>query len=467
MAKLDRSKYRASSSEELQKESEKMKELTSTGRGAFIKIEPGTNKLRMFPAPLKAKSSLFCFPKVTSFLPFMVDEVNDKGEKTGKQVIKRKAIFNAKVHGDLSFDLVEEYIEACRNYFSSMEKDKKKVFEKMKVITDFKKGIKPSSAWIAYAYKLVGEKKEYGRVQITEGVHKQMDALSLREGDSNKPIIVDLFSHPDDGKMIQWFSDPNNEDLKSRNKITILFEKNTPLTDEELEMLENWDSLESLYKNSYKKSDFKKQLEGLQLFDEQNKIGVFDSPAFQSKIDICREEFEEIYGSLDEDDENEDGSAADDDYSSQQNKTTTTRATSTKKTEESTIPILLEEMDKKTLISLVEKLELEVDIKVTTPPSKIRQIIKDEIIKVYELEGTNDEINDSIVNIITDSLDSEDNDGDSNGIDDVEYESSDNDGDETMSDESMQEEVQEEVKEEEEKPQNKRSSLMNKYQRKK
>ena len=124
-------------------------------------------------------------------------------------------------------------------------------------------------------------------------------------------------------------------------------------------------------------------------------------------------------------------------------------------------------MDKKTLISLVEKLELEVDIKVTTPPSKIRQIIKDEIIKVYELEGTNDEINDSIVNIITDSLDSEDNDGDSNGIDDVEYESSDNDGDETMSDESMQEEVQEEVKEEEEKPQNKRSSLMNKYQRKK
>lgn len=460
MAKLDRSKYRASSSEELHQETERVKELTTSTRGSFIKIEAGTNKLRLFPAPLKAKSSLFCFPQVTSFLPFLVDEVNDKGEKTGKQVIKRRPIFNAKVHGDLSWDLVEEYIGACTSYFKSTEKDSKKVLEKLKPITDFKKGIKPSSSWIAYAYKLIGDKKQYGRVQITEGVHKQMDALCLRDGDSKKPIVVDLFSHPDDGKMIQWYSDPYNEDLKSRNKITILFEQSCPLTDEELEMLEGWDSLESLYKNSYKKSDFKKQLEGLQLFDEQNKIGVFDSPAFQSRIDSCREEFEEKYGPLDEDE--------DDNNSSSDTKTESTSSTkstkSSSKEETSTIPVLLESMDKKTLLSVIEKLELDVDVKVTTPPSKIRQIIKDAMIEVYELEGDDEEINESIVNIITDSLENEEGNQDDNEDNSSEEynsdESSDYEGGETENS-SFEEEKQEE------KPVSKRSSLMSKYQKKK
>ena len=91
----------------------------SSERATFLKVEPGINKFRIFPAPIKAESSLFCFPKVTSFLPLLVDEYDDNGNKTGKQVEKRKAVFNAKVHGGLEIDIVEAYIDAAREKFSA------------------------------------------------------------------------------------------------------------------------------------------------------------------------------------------------------------------------------------------------------------------------------------------------------------------------------------------------------------
>ena len=62
------------------------------------------------------------------------------------------------------------------------------------------------------------------------------------------------------------------------------------LTDEELEMLESWDSLESLYTDCYTHNDFERELKGLERFDKDNKLGVFDSLAFQSIIDTCKEE---------------------------------------------------------------------------------------------------------------------------------------------------------------------------------
>ena len=117
--------------------------------------------------------------------------------------------------------------------FSAVYSDKKELYKKLEPITGFKTGIKPSTAWVAYASKIIGKTKNYGRLQITDGVHKQMDSLCLRQGESGVPIIVDLFSHPDTGKMIQWMSDPNNADAKSKNKISILFEKDAVLLDEE------------------------------------------------------------------------------------------------------------------------------------------------------------------------------------------------------------------------------------------
>lgn len=71
MAKIDRSKYRSSDSEEMQKVSEEMKAREiSSNRGDFLKVEGGLNTFRLFPAPLKAKSSLVPFSKSHFFFTF-------------------------------------------------------------------------------------------------------------------------------------------------------------------------------------------------------------------------------------------------------------------------------------------------------------------------------------------------------------------------------------------------------------
>lgn len=437
MATIDRSKYKRSDSAELQKVTEEMKEREiSNSRGSFIKIEPGINVLRIFPAPVKAKSSLYLFPKVTSFLPFLEDEVDKNGNKTGKQVIKRKAVFNAKVHGNMEHDLVEEYMAAVREKFAESIKDTKELNKKLKVVTDWKTGIKPTSAWVVYAYKKVGEKKVYGRLQITDGVKKKMDTLCMRQGEAGKAIIVDCFTDIETGKEIQWISNPNDEDIKNRNQVNVLFDENAPLTDEELEMLESWDSLESLYTDCYTHNDFERELKGLERFDKDNKLGVFDSLAFQSIIDTCKEEVIEKLGDVNSEDK---------DNTSSSNVPTSNNSSSS---DEDEIPTILSEMDKNTLKELVSSLELDLKLKNTFPPSKMRKLIKESIIKTYELEGDSVSINEQITDIIENS-----------------FEDTSKDNEENNKVEPSSEETEEEPTTDK-KPKTKASALLEKYRHK-
>lgn len=403
----DRSKYKKASSEEMAQQAETMaaRAENNSDRAIFLKVEPGINKFRIFPAPLKAESSLFCFPKVTSFLPLLVDKYED-GKKTGEQEVKRRAVFNAKVHGGLDIDIVEAYIEAAKEKFSALCKDKKELYKKLTPLTDWKTGIKPSSAYICYAIKYTGDgqNKQYGRLQLTDGVKKQLDSLCLREGKSGAPIVVDLFSDPDSGKPFQWSSNPNAEDAKARNKINILFEEDFPLTDDELEMLESWDSLESLYTNSYTKDDFEKQVKGLQRFDKDNKLNIFDSPAFQSILESAKAEVDEKLADTDSDNNDNEEAVEEKPVA----KKTTSKKAEVADDDEDTIPEILEEMDKKTLMSIPGILEIEIDgIKTTTPPSKMRRLIKNAMIEAYELDGSNEEVNSSITDILLDSMPSD------------------------------------------------------------
>lgn len=99
-------------------------------------------------------------------------------------------------------------------------------------------------------------------------------------------------------------------------------------------------------------------------------------------------------------------------------------------------------MDKKTLMSVIENLELETEVKNTTPPSKIREMIKESIISTYELEGSDEEINASITDIIENAF------GDSEK--------------EEESNETVEEEIQEEEQEDDSDAKN---SVLAKYRR--
>ena len=116
-------------------------------------------------------------------------------------------------------------------------------------------------------------------------------------------------------------------------------------------------------------------------------------------------------------------------------------------------------MDKKTLIELSKTLELEVDIKNTTTPSKIRTIIKEALVSQYELEGSDEEINEAILDIIESALNDE---GGESEEDSNEEENS--SVDENENSEQNEEENSEESEETSNAP--KRSSLLDKYRKK-
>ena len=59
---------------------------------------------------------------------------------------------------------------------------------------------------------------------------------------------------------------------------------------------------------------------------------------------------------------------------------------------------------KNTLKELVSSLELDLELKNTFPPSKMRKLIKEAIIKTYELEGDSASINEQITDIIENSF---------------------------------------------------------------
>lgn len=124
---FDRSRFKASSFETIQKEEQKQKETNKTfyqtdGRRApFYTISDGRNWLRVLPSS-DPETAAYVAMRTTQ-LPVLDDEW-ENGEKTGRKVMKNKKIFIATTHCDAVKesglqDPVEFYIQ--------------KVFEKRKI----------------------------------------------------------------------------------------------------------------------------------------------------------------------------------------------------------------------------------------------------------------------------------------------------------------------------------------------
>jgi len=127
--------------------------------------------------------------------------------------------------------------------------------------------------------------KEFGLIEFTDGVKGKLNEISARE-DADTTIVTDPFTNTDEGKAIQITKDSTVKDKKNTYKVSLLWEKNVPLSDEELQELQKLDSLESMFKDSYKRSDYTKALKGLEIFDNKNGFGIFEHDDF---LDICEE----------------------------------------------------------------------------------------------------------------------------------------------------------------------------------
>lgn len=279
---IDRSKFKASNIVEMKQEEDKVNALVgkTSGNNDFIELTPGLNKIRFYPTHPDSKSSQFLMPKAVSWIPQEVEIKDDKGEPTGKTEVKRRPVFNSKVHGDTEMDLIEEYIKFATTYFTENIDDKEALKKKLSPIIDWQLGLKPKVTYIGYAHKIMPDgSKKFGRIEVSCSVKEQLNTIS-NTGDSSSPIVMDPFTDPDKGKAVSIKYNKDNPDKKKIYSTTLLWQDDFPLLDAELERFITCESLEKLYKKSFKRSDFEKQLAGLKIFDDEKKLGILSHDAF-------------------------------------------------------------------------------------------------------------------------------------------------------------------------------------------
>jgi hypothetical protein len=292
---IDRSKLKATSLNTLKKQDKEVAKVTSKkgDRAGFVDIDDGWNKFRIYPA--HPESSSFIFPKVVHWIPQEV-EIYVDGQPIGKKEIKNRPIFNSKVHGGTKKDIITEYIEFVQKLIKNESKDPSEVEKLLAPLKGMKTSLMPKTNWICYVDKYdKSGKKEFGRLEITDGTKNKLNELAALNEDENTVIGLDPFTDPDDGIAIILNYDPHKKTAKGledfKNYYTLSFEEKkinkfttektpTPLTDEDLEFWLAQESLEKLYSNSYKRSDFEKALAGLQIYDQQHGFGVFPLVSF-------------------------------------------------------------------------------------------------------------------------------------------------------------------------------------------
>lgn len=319
---FDRSKFKATPINVLnaQREEAELRRPKGGSNIDYHRIDDGENVFRIYPAHPNENLTInpFNYPKSVSFLPLKRQKKDDKGNLIpGAFEEKRLPVFNAKVHGNLDKDIVEEYMKFAKDVAipDFAGEDSEKFKEVWGMITGFKTGVKPSDTWMMYADKIseTGNKK-FGLLEIKPSVKDQMAELAAKfaAGDITSP---DPFTDPDDGVCLVITKTGEGKDTRYKadlqtkkvDKLTTSFVP-TPLSDDDLAVLEKATPLREMYYDSFKRSDFDKEMEGLQKLDTQlaregYPIQVFSYDAF---LDIC----EQISEMVPDDDEEEGSSPA-------------------------------------------------------------------------------------------------------------------------------------------------------------
>lgn len=287
---FDRSKFKATQVATLKEQEAANKTANNNsdndGRVPFHKIEEGTSKWRIMPAHPDSKS--FMQPKQVHWLPQEVTYTKDGKEITE---IKRRPIFNSRTHAGTSKDIIEEYINFVTKMVYEEVQDQDERKKRLFNLTDWKVGVRGRTTWIVYAQKIEGKAKTLGRLELPGLIKDKMNELAITEDQSDAVIQTDPFTDPDTGKAILITYDKTQKEPAKKYAATLEWRGDYKLTDGELEELMGADSLESIYKNSYKRKDFERALDGLRIFDEENGYNAFGHDDW---LDIC-EHMDKMY----------------------------------------------------------------------------------------------------------------------------------------------------------------------------
>ena len=254
------------------------------GKTDFHSIEDGLNKFRFYPKHKGEKNFYFKMGR-----HWMTIEL-ESGE-TG-----RRTILNAKVHAGWKKDPIDEYIAFTQKNLNQSDADDA---NKIKKMLSWQDGIGMQTTWIAYADKLSGSDQGFGITEFKKLVRDAINNESIIE-DEDEAISVDPYTDIDDGKpaLITY----NSKAKKAADYYKVqLSKKSVPLTDAQLEAFKNVTPLSQLDMLKYTPAEFDRALSGIQIFDADNEIDLFDSDEFQEIIEACRAQFDGV----DSDDEEE------------------------------------------------------------------------------------------------------------------------------------------------------------------
>lgn len=243
----------------------------------YLKLNSGKNVFRIFPSHPNTKTNNFIFEKVVHWLP-QIQKQDDGTEK-----VERRTVFNSRIHGGTEKDIVDEYVKFVVNKVKSEVQELEEQNKLLYPILNWKNGITAKTSWVCYANKIVAGEKEFGLLNITNGVREELTNLSITE-DSEEAIVVDPFTHPETGKEIMILYNPDAKKAQDYYKVTLLWQKDSPLTEEELNEFLKVDSLESMFYGVYTRKHFERAVAGLQIIDKD--FGAFEDPDF---IEIVRE----------------------------------------------------------------------------------------------------------------------------------------------------------------------------------
>lgn len=380
MPVIDRSKLKGTNLKTL-KDQDKETYVKTSGRDSrpgFVNLDEGQNKLRIYPAHPDCES--FIYPKVIHWIPQEMDEY-DGNEKTGNKEIKDRPIFNSKVHGGTEKDIVDEYVLFVKKMMAAEVENANELEEILKPLypkKDGKGGLMSSTKWICYVDKyLKSGAKEFGRIELTGGVKNKLNELAAKFESAEDASGSEPFTDCDEGIAVIITYDPDAKD-KTGNKdfkkfYTVDLEETvgkfktervpTPLTDIDLEAFLAQESLEKIYKNSYKRSDFTKALMGLEIFDKKNGYSAFQHDEWADVV-------AEIDAYYPEDNNDEEATKAFD-------KKTTLTKSSPKVEKEKPVKVKKEKVIEKPVVAEKE-VELEPEIEDEIPDDVEKEIKGDE-----------------------------------------------------------------------------------------
>lgn len=274
-----RSQLKATPIKLLKKAAEKDNEMVGATSSEYLQLVDGKSlKIRIFPAHPGVEN--FYISKKSYWLSI----ANKDGE------IKRGTVLDSRIHGGTSMDIVDEYVKMAKRIHAGDE-------EKLEALIGTGQNsdsLNPSFSWLCYASVVTPDEDLKPMLwEFKKMVRDQINKLSFSEDDDDA-IETDPFTDVDEGLpiLVKYNKKPNKK--AGENYYEVSFPKKQiprSLSDEEIERFMSLKPLSEILA-SYDIKMFERALEGLQNFDEDHDMGLFENDEWIEKIEEVKSQYQ-------------------------------------------------------------------------------------------------------------------------------------------------------------------------------